>query len=101
MAFTPALLAAWQPRLIKVPGSARPAMDVAHSFELVTKLAAEIGALGFSADVAQVAAGAFVNCQSEADFGLTGTHNADPLRATHALEALRVWAAAQVMRKAA
>lgn len=96
---TPAaeLLHAWKPRL-----NEGGFVDVAHAYRLTNELTAVIAAMGVEPSVAQVAAGAVVNCQALPHFGLIGSHNADPHRASRALEAIEAWVdAAAVVRRAA
>ena len=90
------LLAAWKPRL-----EGRGFVDVLHSHELTTKLQAEFVAMGCPKDVASLAAGSVVNMQGEPRFGLVGTHNSDPFRASAALRAIDAWIVVKTMREAA
>lgn len=95
--FTPALLAAWRPRLTK-----DGFVDVQHSCDLSEKLRGELEAMGIAGEVAAVAAGHFVNCQSMGwDLGLLGSHQSSPLLARAAFMALHAWADRQVLAEAA
>lgn len=93
--FTAALLKTWKPRHTEAGF-----VDVSHSYELTSTLTAELLAMGVEERVARLAAGSFVNCQDERDFGLIGSHG-DVHRGSRALGALEAWAARQTMKVAA